>query len=44
VLARVSESGNANRQDGDLESKPLRVSLPAHSSADQPIRLVLGAK
>jgi cytochrome c-type biogenesis protein CcmH len=40
VIARVSASGNAMRQDGDLESKPVRVRLPA----DKPVRLVLGAE
>lgn len=29
VFARLSQSGNAMRQDGDVESKPLRVKLPA---------------
>ncbi len=40
VIARISESGNAMRQDGDLESKPVRVTLPA----DKPVRLILGAE
>ena len=40
VIARISESGNAMRQDGDLESKPVRVTLPA----DKPVKLVLGAE
>lgn len=40
VIARISESGNAMRQDGDLESKPVRVTLPA----DKPVQLVLGAE
>ena len=40
VLARISESGNAMRQDGDIESKPVRVTLPA----DKPVKLVLGTE
>ncbi len=40
VIARLSESGNAIRQDGDLESKPVRVRLPA----EQSVTLVLGAE
>ena len=40
VIARMSESGNAVRQDGDLESKPVRVRLPA----DKPVKLVLGTE
>ncbi len=40
VIARLSESGNAIRQDGDLESKPVRVRLPAKQS----VKLVLGAE
>lgn len=40
VIARISESGNAMRQEGDLESKPVRVTLPA----DKPVKLVLGAE
>jgi cytochrome c-type biogenesis protein CcmH len=39
VIARLSESGNAIRQDGDLESKPVRVRIPATSD----VRLILGA-
>lgn len=39
LVARLSESGNAMRQDGDLESKPIRVALPAKA----PIDVVLGA-
>ncbi len=38
VIARISETGNAMRQDGDLESKPVQVTLPA----DKPVKLVLG--
>ncbi len=40
LVARLSESGNAIRQDGDLESKPVRVVLPAKA----PIALTLGAR
>jgi len=40
VLARVSASGSANRGDGDVESAPVRVSLPASG----PIELVIGAE
>jgi cytochrome c-type biogenesis protein CcmH len=29
VIARVSQAGNAMPQAGDLESKPVRVTLPA---------------
>lgn len=39
VIARLSASGNAMRQEGDLESKPVRVKLPA----EQPVELVIGA-
>lgn len=38
VLARLSESGIANKQQGDIETTPLRVKLPATA----PIELVLG--
>jgi len=37
VLARVSRSGNAMRQEGDIESAPVRVALPA----DAPVELVI---
>ncbi|MFZ2753888.1 MAG: tetratricopeptide repeat protein [Lysobacteraceae bacterium] len=40
VIARISESGNPMRQQGDLESKPVRVQLPAK----QPVKLTLGAE
>lgn len=40
LVARLSASGEANRQDGDLESKPVRVTLPA----DKPVELVIGAE
>ncbi len=39
LIARLSESGNAIRQDGDLESKPVRLRLPAK----EPVALTLGA-
>ena len=38
LIARLSTSGTANRQDGDVESKPLRVTLPASA----PVELVIG--
>lgn len=38
VLARISASGNAIPQDGDVSTPPLRVKLPAHS----PVQLTLG--
>ncbi|MEG3050644.1 MAG: cytochrome C biogenesis protein [Thermomonas sp.] len=38
LVARLSESGVANRQDGDIESKPVRVVLPA----TKPVELVIG--
>ena len=37
LVARLSESGVANRQDGDIESKPVKVTLPA----TKPVELVL---
>jgi cytochrome c-type biogenesis protein CcmH len=39
VLARVSASGDAIPQPGDLESQPARVSLPS----DKPVDLTIGA-
>ncbi|HET6397027.1 MAG TPA: cytochrome C biogenesis protein, partial [Pseudoxanthomonas sp.] len=39
VLARLSASGSAERGEGDLESPPVRVALPA----SQPVELVIGA-
>ncbi|HEY1136941.1 MAG TPA: tetratricopeptide repeat protein [Xanthomonadaceae bacterium] len=39
VIARISDSGNAMRQDGDLESAPQRVRLPSTA----PVVLTLGA-
>lgn len=38
LVARMSASGNAERQEGDLESKPVRVTLPA----SKPVELVIG--
>lgn len=40
LVARLSASGDASRQEGDLESRPLRVKLPA----DRPVRLVIDAQ
>ena len=38
VFARLSASGQAMRQEGDIDSKPVRVKLPANA----PIELVIG--
>jgi len=38
VFARLSASGNAMRQDGDVESTPVQVKLPA----GKPLEIVLG--
>jgi cytochrome c-type biogenesis protein CcmH len=38
LVARLSESGDAMRQENDLESKPVRVSLPAKAA----VTLTLG--
>lgn len=38
VVARLSSSGNAMRQEGDLESAPVRVKLPAGAK----VELVIG--
>ncbi len=38
VFARLSVSGNAMRQDGDVESTPVKLSLPA----DKPLQITLG--
>ncbi len=38
LIARLSASGDPMRQEGDLESKPVRVGLPAAA----PVELVLG--
>jgi cytochrome c-type biogenesis protein CcmH len=38
LIARLSASGDPMRQEGELESKPVRVILPA----DAPVELVLG--
>lgn len=40
VMARLSASGNAIRQEGDIESKPARVTLPSKA----PVELVIGAE
>lgn len=39
VIARVSASGDAMRQEGDIESAPVRVTLPAK----EPVELVIDA-
>ena len=39
LVARLSNSGQAIRQEGDLESAPVRVTLPAKA----PVELVIGA-
>src|SRR5690606_42124713 len=38
VFARISSSGEANRQDGDIESQPVQVRLPG----GKPVELVIG--
>ncbi len=38
LIARMSASGTAEQQEGDLESKPVRVTLPAN----EPVNLVIG--
>lgn len=38
LVARLSDSGEAMRQDGDMESKPVRITLPATG----PVDLVIG--
>lgn len=40
VLARISDSGSPMRQAGDIESKPVRTTLPAKG----PVALTLGGK
>jgi cytochrome c-type biogenesis protein CcmH len=40
VLARLSPSGNATPQPGDISTRPVTVTLPA----TQPVELVLGAQ
>lgn len=40
VIARISASGNPMRQEGDLESKPVRVALPSKA----PVELILGKR
>lgn len=39
LVARLSASGSANREEGDLESAPVRIALPAKA----PVELVIGA-
>jgi cytochrome c-type biogenesis protein CcmH len=39
LVARISATGSANRSEGDLESAPVRVRVPA----DAPVELVIGA-
>lgn len=39
VFARISSSGEANRQDGDIESQPVQVKLPD----DKPVELLIGS-
>lgn len=39
LVARLSSSGNAMRQDGDMESEAVRVTLPANA----PVELVIGS-
>ena len=38
LVARLSETGEGNRQEGDVESKPVRIALPAKA----PVELVIG--
>lgn len=38
LVARLSASGDAMKQDGDIESKPVRIALPAKA----PVELVIG--
>ena len=40
VLARLSDSGSPMRQPGDIESKPVRITLPAK----RPVALTLGGE
>jgi cytochrome c-type biogenesis protein CcmH len=40
LVARLSVSGDAMKQEGDIESKPVRVALPAKA----PVELVIGAE
>lgn len=39
LVARLSETGEGNRQEGDIESKPVRIALPARA----PVELVIGS-
>lgn len=38
LVARLSASGNAMREEGDIESAPVRVAVPT----DKPVELILG--
>ena len=38
LIARLSQSGIANKQDADIESKPVRIALPMQ----KPVALVIG--
>ena len=40
LIARLSASGDATRQDDDVESKPVRIALPAKHA----VELVIGAR
>lgn len=40
VIARLSMGGIANKQEGDVESRPVRVTLPAK----EPVKLVIGVQ
>ena len=39
LVARLSETGEGTRQEGDVESKPVRIALPAKA----PVELVIGS-
>ena len=38
LIARLSSSGIANKQEGDIESQPVRLRLPTK----EPVKLVIG--
>ena len=40
LVARISATGSANRADGDVESAPVQVTLPAGA----PVELVIGSE
>lgn len=40
LVARLSRSGDASKQEGDIESSPVRVTLPL----SEPVQLVIGEK